>query len=49
MLPPLTTVHTPRTEIGRQAAAMLLQLVRGEAVAQGAIDVGCALVVRGST
>jgi LacI family gluconate utilization system Gnt-I transcriptional repressor len=49
MLPPLTTVHTPRTEIGRQAAAMLLQLVRGEAVAQGTIDVGCTLAVRGST
>jgi LacI family gluconate utilization system Gnt-I transcriptional repressor len=49
MLPPLTTVHTPRTEIGRQATAMLLQLVRGEAVAQGTIDVGCTLAVRGST
>lgn len=49
MLPPLTTVHTPRSEIGRQAATMLLQLMRGEAVAQEAIDVGCTLVVRGST
>lgn len=49
MLPPLTTVHTPRTEIGEQAARMLLQLMRGEPVAQRSVDVGYELVVRGST
>ncbi|NML14586.1 substrate-binding domain-containing protein [Azohydromonas caseinilytica] len=49
MLPPLTTVHTPREEIGRQAAAMLLQLMQGQSVPRPAIDVGCTLVVRGST
>ena len=49
MLPPLTTVHTPREEIGRQAAAMLLQLMQGQSVPHPAIDVGCTLVVRGST
>jgi hypothetical protein len=31
------------------AAKLPLQLVRGEAVAQGAIDVDCRLVVRDST
>jgi LacI family gluconate utilization system Gnt-I transcriptional repressor len=49
MLPPLTTVHTPRAEIGHQAAAMLLQLMRGEPVAHSSLDVGCTLVARGST
>jgi LacI family gluconate utilization system Gnt-I transcriptional repressor len=49
MLPPLTTVHTPRTEIGSHAAAMLLKLMRGEPVAERSIDVGYQLVVRGSS
>ena len=49
MLPPLTTVRTPRSEIGAQAAAMLLQLMRGETVAQPCVDLGFELVVRGST
>jgi LacI family gluconate utilization system Gnt-I transcriptional repressor len=49
MLPPLTTVHTPRTEIGERAARMLLQLMRGEPVAERSVDVGYELVVRGST
>lgn len=49
MLPPLTTVHTPRREIGAQAAAMLLALMRGEPVARPALDVGFRLVVREST
>ncbi|MGY4829518.1 HTH-type transcriptional regulator GntR [Sphaerotilaceae bacterium SBD11-9] len=49
MLPPLTTVHTPRTEIGEQAARMLLQLMRREPLARSCIDVGYELVVRGST
>jgi len=30
MIPPLTTVHTPRSEISAEAAAMLLKLMRGE-------------------
>ena len=49
MLPPLTTVRTPRAEIGSEAAAMLLQLMRGEPVAKPCIDLGFELVVRGST
>lgn len=49
MLPPLTTVRTPRAEIGTQAATMLLALMRGEPVAQPAVDVGFELVVREST
>lgn len=49
MLPPLTTVHTPRTEIGEEAARMLLQLMRREPLAQTSVDVGYRLVVRGSS
>jgi LacI family gluconate utilization system Gnt-I transcriptional repressor len=49
MVPPLTTVHTPRSEIGAAAASMLLKLMRGETVAQPCVDVGYRLVVRGST
>lgn len=49
MLPPLTTVRTPRAEIGNAAASMLIKLMRGEAVAKPDIDVGYELVVRGST
>jgi len=48
MLPPLTTIRTPRAEIGREAAAMLLALIRGESVPQPALDVGFELVVRQS-
>lgn len=48
-LPPLTTVRTPRREIGIQAATMLLQLMRGEPVPSHAIDLGYELVVRSST
>ncbi len=49
MLPPLTTVHTPRREIGARAAQMLLQLMKREPVAQTSIDLGYRLVLRGST
>lgn len=49
MLPPLTTVRTPRAEIGRAAATMLLRLMRGEAVEPRSLDLGYELVVRGST
>jgi DNA-binding LacI/PurR family transcriptional regulator len=30
--PPLTTIHAPRLELGRTAAAMLLRLINGEAL-----------------
>lgn len=49
MLPPLTTVRTPRAEIGQAAASMLLSLMRGEAVGSPCVDLGYALLVRGST
>ena len=49
MLPPLTTVRTPRAEIGTAAARMLLTLMRGEEPPSATIDLGYTLVVRGST
>jgi LacI family gluconate utilization system Gnt-I transcriptional repressor len=49
MLPPLTTVRTPRAEIGNAAATMLLSLMRGESVASPCVDLGYELLVRGST
>jgi LacI family transcriptional regulator, gluconate utilization system Gnt-I transcriptional repressor len=48
MAPPLTTVRTPRSEIGAAAARMLLARMRGEPVAQRCLDLGFELVVRGS-
>ena len=49
MLPPLTTVRTPRAEIGNAAATMLLALMRGEPIDTPCVDLGYALLVRGST
>ncbi|TAG25771.1 MAG: LacI family DNA-binding transcriptional regulator [Burkholderiales bacterium] len=49
MLPPLTTVRTPRGEIGTAAAGMLIKLMKKESVMPPDVDVGYELVVRGST
>jgi LacI family gluconate utilization system Gnt-I transcriptional repressor len=49
MCPPLTTIRTPRAEIGQAAAQMLLQLMTGAVVSKACVDVGYELVVRGST
>ena len=49
MIPPLTTVRTPRSEIGAAAAAMLLALMHGVPVAQPRLDLGYSLVVRSSS
>jgi LacI family transcriptional regulator, gluconate utilization system Gnt-I transcriptional repressor len=49
MLPTLTTVHTPRSEIGSAAAAMLVTLMDGDSVPSPCIDLGYRLVVRQST
>lgn len=49
MLPALTTVRTPRSEIGHAAARMLLALMNGETVASPCVDLGYELVVRAST
>ncbi len=48
--PPLTTMSQPRTEMGRSATQLLLQLLRGEAGDRRLrIDMACTLVVRRST
>lgn len=49
MLPPLTTVRTPRTEIGTEAARMLLALMRGEPPPKTVVDLGYSVVVRESS
>lgn len=48
MTPPLTTVRTPRAQIGEAAAQMLLALIRGEAVPQPLLDLGFEIVERAS-
>ncbi|MDN3921609.1 LacI family DNA-binding transcriptional regulator [Roseateles violae] len=49
MLPPLSTVRTPRSAIGREAARMLMSLMRGEAVPEPRLDLGFEIVRRGSS
>lgn len=49
MVPPLTTVRTPRAQIGAAAATMLLALMRGETVDEPSLDLGFELVVRSSS
>lgn len=49
MLPALSTVRTPRSEIGTAAAQMLLDLIKGKPVAQPCLDLGYELVIRDST
>jgi LacI family transcriptional regulator, gluconate utilization system Gnt-I transcriptional repressor len=49
VIPPLTTVRTPRAQIGEAAVAMLLRLIGGEAVPQPSLDLGFTVVVREST
>ena len=48
MVPPLTTVATPRREIGEQAAQMLMKLMRGQPVEQPNVDLGFQVVRRAS-
>jgi LacI family gluconate utilization system Gnt-I transcriptional repressor len=47
--PGLTTIRTPRAEIGHAAAQMLLSLIRQEDVAPTNVDVGYELIIRHST
>lgn len=47
-VPRLTTVRTPRAEVGRTAAQLLLSLIGGESVALPMVDLGFELVVRES-
>jgi len=49
MVPTLTTVRTPRSQIGSAAAGMLLALIKGETVEPRCVDLGYALQVRQST
>lgn len=49
MLPPLTTIRTPRRAMGEAAARMLLQLMRGESPPAHALDLGFELTIREST
>jgi LacI family gluconate utilization system Gnt-I transcriptional repressor len=47
-VPRLTTVRTPRAQVGRTAAQLLLSLIGGESVASPMVDLGFELVVRES-
>ena len=49
MLPALTTVRTPRAQIGEAAAQMLLSLMRGEAPEAPQLDLGFEIVQRQSS
>ncbi|GAB4061269.1 substrate-binding domain-containing protein [Uliginosibacterium sediminicola] len=49
MLPPLSSVHTPRAEIGDQGARTLLQLMSGQTPAQASIELAFQLVIRDSS
>ena len=49
VLPPLTTVRTPRAAIGREGAEMLLRLMQGQQQSPAWLDLGFEVVVRGSS
>lgn len=49
MVPALSSLRTPRRQIGKTAAEMLVKLMRGEPVAQPSVDLGFELVVRASS
>ncbi|OYR19375.1 bacterial regulatory, lacI family protein [Brucella thiophenivorans] len=48
LVPPLTTVAVPSARIGRQAAKLLLEGMRGEVSVQNIVDVGFELKIRAS-
>jgi LacI family gluconate utilization system Gnt-I transcriptional repressor len=48
MWPPLTTVRTPRAQVGEAAAKMLLQLMNGEVPDKPQIDLGFEVIARQS-
>ncbi|MDP2249589.1 MAG: substrate-binding domain-containing protein, partial [Hydrogenophaga sp.] len=49
MVPPLTTVRTPRKAMGEASAQMLLGLMRGEVPVRNSVDLGFEMMVRGSS
>ncbi|MGN9844453.1 LacI family DNA-binding transcriptional regulator [Nonomuraea sp. H19] len=49
MIPPLTTIRQPLTEMAATAAAMLVKLAQGDPPPQSRVELGTDLVVRSST
>ena len=49
MVPPLTTIRTPRKSIGAESANLLLRLLHNETVDQRQVDLGYELIVRASS
>lgn len=49
MIPPLTTIRSPRAQIGEESARLLLQLLDGKAPARLRRDLGYELVLRASS
>jgi LacI family transcriptional regulator, gluconate utilization system Gnt-I transcriptional repressor len=49
MLPALTTVRTPRSQVGTEGARMLLQLIRGETPPHHCVRLGYEVIVRQSS
>jgi DNA-binding LacI/PurR family transcriptional regulator len=49
LIPPLTTIRQPLTEMAAAATTMLVKLAQGEPPAQRRVELGTDLVVRGST
>ena len=49
VVPTLTTLRIPREEIGRRSAAMLVRRMHGPAGDPAVVDLGFAIVERGST
>jgi LacI family transcriptional regulator, gluconate utilization system Gnt-I transcriptional repressor len=49
LLPPLTTVRTPRFEVGEAGARMLLQLMNGQTPPVLSLKLSYQVIVRGST
>ncbi len=47
--PSITTVVTPRYDIGYKSAEMLVRQLKGEDIAKGRLDLGFELAVREST
>jgi LacI family gluconate utilization system Gnt-I transcriptional repressor len=48
-VPTLTTVATPRLQIGVQSAQMLLDLIEGRTIERPRVELGFELKLRGST
>ena len=49
MIPPLTTIRQPLTEMAAAAASMVVALARGESLSRTRLELATDLVVRAST